>query len=183
VFVYGNRKTTASTTLHVGSSPITGRNQLGAGNDNDKAETFLAIVTGSVTLQEGGEFSLSVTLRGGVGASGDVVVITRIVARVQLRRLGDIAEVAVFERGVAEYFARGIIVPVPGGAPHTCHSIRINDIANRSLRHVCITGVGTDVTAINYRVAVVAPIHFTFGFSEDWLGEGFLEWVSIVVWG
>jgi hypothetical protein len=184
VFVWGNRKTTAPTTLVIGSSPRVGRNQLGAGNDNATAETFLAIITGSVTLQEGGEFTLNVTLQGAVRATGDVIIITRVLARAQLRReVGEVGEVRVYERGVAEYAGRLLIVPVPGGASSTCHAIHRRDVLDRRLAAHCISGTGSDVTVFNIRVAVVAPIHFDAGFNEDHLGEGFLEWVQLVVWG
>jgi hypothetical protein len=184
VFVWGNRRTTAPTTLRVGSSPTTGRNNLGAGNDNTTAEVFLAILTGSVTLQEGGEFTVSATLQGAVGASGDVIIITRVLARAQLRREAyGVGEVRVYERGVAEYAGRFLVVSVPGGASSTCHGIQRRDAQDRRLAGLCISGTGSDVTVFNVKVAVVAPIHFEVGYDEDHLGEGLLEWVQLVVWG
>jgi hypothetical protein len=184
VFVYGNRKTTATTTLQVGSSPTVGRNQLGAGNNNTTPEVFLAIVTGSVTLQEGGEFTVSATLRGNVGASGDVVIITRIQARAQLRRESNIiGEVRVYERGVAEYFARALLVSVPSGSTSTAHNILRRDILDEYIVAISISSAGADVTVHNYRVAVVAPIHFVSGSAEDYYGEAFIEWVQVVVLG
>jgi len=180
VFVYGNRKTTAPARLEVGSSPITGRNQLGAGNDNNTAEVFLAIVTGSVTFQEGGGFTVSATLRGAVGATGDTIIITRIMARAQLRRetYGD-GEVRVYERGVAEYFAHAIFVSVPGGTPSIAHVMLLRD----AIDWIIISSSGSNVILHNYKVAVVAPVYLTASFSEDPLGEGFLRWVQLVVWG
>jgi hypothetical protein len=184
VFVWGNRKTTAPTTLRVGSSPIVGRNQLGAGNDNTAPEVFLAIVTGSITLQEGGEYSLDVSLRGGVGASGDVLIITRVLARAQLRREDwDVGEVRVYERGVVEYAGRAFLVSVPGGATSTAHYSSRRDIRDRYLAWVLISASATDVTFFNFRNAVVAPTHFIVNFDHDSSGEAILEWVQVVVWG
>jgi hypothetical protein len=186
VFVWGNRKTTASLTLTIpeATSITVGRNNLGAGNDNDKAETLLAILTGSVALQEGGEFTLSVTLSGNVGASGNVVIITRIQARAQLKReTGDVGEVRVYERGVAEYAARALLVSVPGGVGSTAHQISRRDVQDRYLAWIAVTGGGSDVTFHNFRVPVVTPIHFTTSYSDDSFGEVFLEWVQVVVWG
>jgi hypothetical protein len=186
VFVFGNRKTTASMTLTIPEATgiITGRNNLGAGNDNDKAETILVILTGSVTLQEGGEFTLTATLRGNVGASEDIVIITRILARAQLRR-GSLyeGEVRIYERGVAEYFARALLVLVPGGVSSISHYISQRDILDRLLEWIAISGSGTNVIVYNFKIAVVAPLYFTSAASEDPLGEAFLEWVSLVVWG
>jgi hypothetical protein len=184
LFIYGNRKTTANATLQVGSNTIVGRNQLGVSNDTTTPEVFLAIITGSVALQEGGEFTASVTLRGNVGASGDVVIITRIQARAQLRReTVDVGEVRVYERGVVEYFARALLVSVPGGATDTAHAISRRDIQDRHLVWVYITGSGTDITLTNYRNIVVTPVHFTTVHDEDTRGETFLEWVQLVVVG
>jgi len=183
VFVYGSRKTTAPARLEVGSNPITGRNQLEAGNDNNTAEAFLAIVTGSVTLQEGGGFTVSATLRGNVGASGDVVIITRVLARAQLRRESwDLGEVRIYERGVVEYFARALLITVPGGATSTAHVISRGDIQDRRLAWMWISP-GTDITVINFRIAVVTPVHFSVAYCEEYLGETFLEWVQVVVYG
>jgi hypothetical protein len=184
VFVYGNRKTTASTTLRVGSSPAVGRNQLGAGDDNATAEAFLAILTGSVTFQEGGEFTVSATLQGAVGATGDVVIITRIQARAQLRREhSSQGEVRVYERGVAEYFGRALLVSVPGGITSTSHYLSRRNIRDDQLTLLAISGSGVDITLANYKVAVVTSIHFMAGWVDDFLGETFLEWVQLVVWG
>jgi hypothetical protein len=186
VFVFGNRKTTASMTLTIpeATSITIGRNNLGAGNDNDKAETILAILTGSVTLQEGGEFTVSATLRGGVGASGNVVIITRILARAQLRReVGSLGEVRVYERGVVEYAGRALLISVPGGVTSTAHAISRRDIQDRHLAWIAITGTGVDIISHNYRIAVVAPTHFTLSWDEDVTGEAFIEWVQVVVWG
>jgi hypothetical protein len=186
VFVFGNRKTTAPLTLGIPEATgiAVGRNNLGAGNDNDKAETILAILTGSITLQEGGEFTVSATLRGNVGASGDVVIITRILARAQLRReTGTVGEVRVYERGVAEYFARAVLVSVPGGSTSTAHFIARRDVQDRHISWVPISASSVDVIIYNYRVAVVAPVHFTVAADEDYYGETFLEWVQVVVWG
>jgi len=184
VFVYGNRKTTANAMLQVGSSTIVGRNQLGAGNDNNTAEAFLAIVTGSVALQEGGEFTASVTLRGNVGASGDVIIITRIQARAQLRREHyGVGEVRIYERGVAEYFAHAIFVSVPGGTSNTAHVMSYRDIRDALIDWIVISSLGSNVILHNYKVAVVAPVYLTASFSEDPLGESFLRWVQLVVWG
>jgi hypothetical protein len=185
VFVFGNRKTTAPMTLTLGlTSEIRGRNNIGAGNDNDRAETILAILTGSVTLQEGGEFTVSATLRGAVGASGDVVIITRILARAQLRRdILEFTQVRVYEMGVVEYFGRALLVSVPGGCPNTYHYIMQRNILDRFVRPITISGSGTDVTLLNYRIAVVAPIHFGSACDEDLAGESFIEWVQLVVWG
>jgi hypothetical protein len=184
LFIYGNRKTTAPTTLQVGSSPLVGRNQLGAGNDNTVPEVFLAIVTGSVTLQEGGEFTVSATLRGGVGATGDIVIITRIQARAQLRREGGTAgEVRVYERGVVEYFARALAVSVPGGSPGTYQYISQRDIQDTHLVYLNISSGGADVYLYNFKLAIVTPIHFNTFNNEDYYGEAFIAWVSLVVWG
>jgi hypothetical protein len=184
VFVWGNRRTTSTARFEVGSSSIVGRNQLGAGNDNATAEAFLAILTGSVTLQEGGEFTVSATLRGNVGASGDIVIITRVLARAQLRReTVYVGEVRVYERGVVEYFARVLLVSVPGGATGIHNAISRRDVLDRHLAFIYISGAGTDITFLNYRVAVVAPIHFLTIPGDDTLGEGIIEWVSLVVWG
>ena len=185
LFIYGNRKTTAPARLEVGSSPVTGRNQLGAGNDNDKAETFLAIVTGSVTLQEGGEFTLSVTLRGKVGATGDTVIITRVLARAQLRRsLWNEGEVRIYERGITEYAGRARVISVPDGAINTQHQIILNDLQNEVLLVHNISGTGTDIILLNFKVAVVTPVHFmALWASADSYGETFLEWVQVVVLG
>jgi hypothetical protein len=184
VFVWGNRKTTATTTLQVESSSTVGRNQLGAGNDNTTPEVFLAIITGSVTLQEGGEFTVSAALRGNVGASGDIVIITRIQARAQLRReSGGVGEVRVYERGVVEYFARAVLVSVPGGVTDAYQNISRRDVLDRPLAWINIAGPGIYITVINYRVAVVVPLHFTVSYSDDAFGESFLEWVQAVVWG
>jgi hypothetical protein len=184
VFVYGNRKTTATTTLQVGSSPITGRNQLGAGNDNATAEVFLAIITGGVTLQEGGEFTIDVSIRGGVGASGDTMIVTRIMARAQLRRETlYVGEVRVYERGVAEYFAQAGLVSVPGGNPNTAHQLQFRNLFDTFIYWITISGSGTSVYLYNFKVAVVTPIHFSADFSADGQGEAYLEWVQLVVWG
>jgi hypothetical protein len=186
VFVFGNRRTTAPLTLTIpeATSVTVGRNNLGAGNDNDKAETILAILTGSVVLQEGGEFTIDVSIRGGVGASGDVVIITRILARAQLRRETDsVGEVRVYERGLAEYFARALLVSVPGGGASLAHYILRRDIQDRPLAWTPISSFGTDITSYNFKIAVVASIHFSSGFGEDSRGEGYTEWVQVVVWG
>jgi hypothetical protein len=185
VFIFGNRKTTAPLTLTIpATGVIVGRNNLGAGDDNDKAETLLAIITGSVTLQEGGEFTVSATLRGNVGASGDIVIITRILARAQLRRETiDIGVVRVYERGVVEYFARALLVLVPGGITSTAHAITRRDIQDRHLAWVPLAGPATDITLHNYRVAVVTPVHFTAAYDDDIFGEAFIEWLQVVVWG
>jgi hypothetical protein len=184
VFIWGNRKTTAPTTLQVGSSPTTGRNNLGAGNDNTVTEVFLAIVTGSVTLQEGGEYRLNVTLRGAVGASGNTVIITRIQARAQLKReTHDLGEVRVYERGVCEYSARALLVSVPGGVTSTIHHFLRKDIKDDLLVGVPISSGGSDVMLYNFRVPVVAPIHFITSGDGDYHGEAYLEWIQVVVWG
>jgi hypothetical protein len=186
VYVFGNRKTTAPLTLTIpeATNITVGRNNLGAGDDNATAETILAIMTGSVTLQEGGEFTISLTLNGNVGATGDIVIVSRILARAQLRREAyEVGAVRVYERGVAEYAARATIVSVPGGVTSTLHFISRRDIQGRFLSWVSITAGGADVTAHNYRVAVVAPIHFTASYDLDVFGEGVLEWVQVVVWG
>ena len=185
VIVFGNRKTTAPLTLTLGLiNEIRGRNNLGAGNDTTVAETILAILTGSVALQEGGEFTLNVSLRGNVGTSGDIVIITRILARAQLRReTVDVGEVRVYERGVAEYFARAVLVSVPGGSTSTAHFIARRDVQDRHMSWVLISASSVDVIIYNYRVAVVAPVHFTVASDEDYYGETFLEWVQVVVWG
>ena len=182
VFVWGNRKTTAPLTLTIPeATDITvGRNNLEAGNDNGKAETILAILTGSVTLQEGGEFTVSATLRGNVGASGDIVIITRILARAQLRREHyGVGEVRIHEGGVAEYFAQAIFVSVPGGTSNTAHVMLLRD----AIDWIIISSSGSNVILHNYKVAVVAPVYLTAPFSEDPLGEGFLRWVQLVVVG
>jgi hypothetical protein len=184
VFVFGNRKTTApiSLTIPEVTHVTLGRNYLGAGNDNTTAEVALAVLTGSVTFNEGGEFTISVTLRGNVGASGDVVIITRILARAQLRReSGDVGVVRVYERGVAEYACRALLVS--GFGDFVQHAFSRRDINDRFLTWVGITGSGGDVTAFNFRVPVVAPVHFTSAFDEDYVGGGFFEWVQVVVWG
>jgi len=186
VFVFGNRKTTAPLTLTIpeATNIVVGRNNMNAGNDNDKAETILAILTGSITLQEGGEFTLNVSLRGAVGATGDIVIITRILARAQLRREpGPVGEVRVYERGVAEYFARALLVSVPGGVTSTSHFISRRDIQDRHVSWVLVSASSADVVIHNYRVAVVAPVHFTVATDEDYHGEAFIEWVQLVVWG
>jgi hypothetical protein len=184
LFIYGNRRTTSTARFEVGSGSVTGRNQLGAGNDNATAEAFLAILTGSVTLQEGGEFTVSATLRGNIGASGDIVIITRILARAQLRiQGGGFGEVRVYERGVVEYFARALLVSVPGGGAGVQHWFSRRDLQDRFLSWHQISGSGADVVLYNFRIAVVAPVHFTSSFNEDYVGEGFLEWVQLVVWG
>jgi hypothetical protein len=185
VFIWGNRKTTASMTLTIpeATSVIIGRNNLGAGDDNDKAENILAIVTGPVTLQEGGEFTINVTLRGAVGASGDVIIITRVLARAQLRReIDGVGEVRIYERGVVEYAGRTFAVSVPG-SDSTAHFISRRDIQDRHLAWHIISGWGANVVLFNFRIAVVTPIHFTSAFVEDNVGNGFLEWVQLVVWG
>jgi hypothetical protein len=184
VFVFGNRKTTAPLTLTIpeATSIITGRNNLGAGNDNDKAEIALAVLTGSVTFNEGGEFSISVTLRGNVGAVGDTIIITRIQARAQLRReVNTVGEVRVYERGVVEYACRALLVS--GFGDFVGHAFSRRDIQDRFLAWINISGSGGDVTVFNIRVAVVAPVHFTSAFDEDYVGGGFFEWVQVVVWG
>jgi hypothetical protein len=184
LFIYGNRRTTAPATLQVGTSPTTGRNQLGAGNDNATAEVFLAIVTGSVTLQEGGEFSVSATLRGRVGASGDVIIITRILARAQFRSGYLTGEVRVYERGMVGYNAWARLVPVPGGFGHTNHQYVPYDILDRSVGFwVDFGSVGSFVILHNFTIPVIAPIHFRACMSIDDSGEAFLEWVQVVVWG
>jgi hypothetical protein len=186
VFVFGNRKTTAPITLTIpeATSVTIGRNNLGAGNDNDKAETILAILTGSVVLQEGGEFTINVSIRGGVGASGDTVIITRILMRAQLRReTGLIGAVGVYERGVVEYAGRALLVSVPGGATSTSHQLILRDIQDRHLLWTLISGGGADVIFYNFRVAVIAPIHFATFLDDDNFGETFLLWVQVVVWG
>jgi hypothetical protein len=119
-----------------------------------------------------------------VGASGDVVIITMIQARAQLRReTGFVGDVRVYERGVAEYFGRVLLVSVPGGYTTTAHYITRREINDTHVAWVGLTDSGVDITLHNYRVAVVVPTHFTAGWNEDILGEGFLEWVSVVVWG
>jgi hypothetical protein len=186
VFVFGNRKTTAplSLTIPEATNITVGRNNLGAGNDNDKAETILAILTGSVTFQEGGEFTIPATLRGNVGASGDIIIITRILARVQLRRESTgVGEVRVYERGVVEFAGRALVVSVPGGVTSTCIEVQRRELKDQRLASHCISGSGADVTVFNFRTAVVTPVHFTIGFCEDSLGEAFIEWVQVVVWG
>jgi hypothetical protein len=186
VFVFGNRKTTAplSLTIPEATSITTGRNNLGAGNDNDKAETILAILTGSVTFQEGGEFTVSATLRGNVGASGDTVIITRILARAQLRReTSGVGEVRVYERGVAEYLGRARLVSVPGGVTYTQHNLMVRDVLDRIVYETGFSGAGTDITTFNFKVAVATPIHFALYTSYDSSGEAYLEWVQLVVWG
>jgi hypothetical protein len=186
VFIWGNRKTTAPMTLTIpeATNIAIGRNNLSAGNDNDRAETILAIITGSVTFQEGGEFTIPVTLRGTVGAPGDTIIITRIQARAQLRREAwTIGEVRVYERGVCEYSGRALLVSVPGGGTSTAHWFSRRDIQDRYLTWISISGAGTDVTVHNYRIAVVTPVHFIAGWSEEHRGEAFIEWVSVVVWG
>jgi hypothetical protein len=184
VFVWGNRRTTSTARFEVGSGSVTGRNQLGAGNDNATAETLLAIITGSVTLQEGGEFNVDVTLRGAVGASGNTVIVTRILARAQLRReTTEVGEVRVYEGGVGEYAGRVLLVSVPGGVTSTAHQFSRRDIRDRHLAWVGISGSGSDVTLYNFKVSVVAPIYFTAGYSADILGDAFTEWVQVVVWG
>jgi hypothetical protein len=186
VFVFGNRRTTAPLTLTIpeATNIFVGRRNLGAGNDNDRAETILAILTGSVTLQEGGEFTVSATLRGAVGATGDAIIITRIMARVQTRRFaGSPQSIAVYERGVCEYSARGRLVPVPGGTTSISHRMSLTDYNGRALQYLAITGYGTDVTIYNFRVAVVTPVHFTVDWEDDLGGEAFIEWVQLVVWG
>ena len=185
LFIFGNRKTTASMTLTIQEATdiIVGRGSLEAGNDNDKAETFIAIITGRVNLQEGGEFTLNVTLRGAVGASGDLVIITRILARVQLRRFsGSPQSVAIYESGVCEYSARLRLVSVPGGATAIAHRMLMTDLMGRPLTYLAISGSGTDITIYGFKVAVVAPVHFTVDYEDDTAGEGFLEWVQLVVW-
>jgi hypothetical protein len=184
VFVYGNRKTTAPARLEVGSSSVTGRNQLGAGNDNDTGEVFLAIVTGSVTLQEGGEFTVSATLRGRVGASGDVIIITRVLARAQLRMdLPARGSVRIYERGVAEISSKMRVVPVPGGATGTQHAVQFIDILDRPLFGANIGAGGSDVTLYDIRFPIINPIDLGVGFGDDGRGESFIEWVQVVVWG
>jgi hypothetical protein len=184
IFIYGNRKTTAPATLQAGTNPTTGRNQLRAGNDNTTTEVFLAIVTGSVTFQEGGEFTVTATLRGAVGASGNVVIVTRILARAQLRRLSSVTgQVEVYERGVLEYSAVSTLVSVPGGSTSVSHFISRRDLLNRHIAWIGISGSGTNVTLLSWRAPIVAPMHFATGADEDHNGEGFLEWVQVVVWG
>jgi hypothetical protein len=186
VFVFGNRKITApiSLTIPEATSVIVGRNNLGAGDDNNKAETILAILTGSVALQEGGEFTINVSIRGDVGASGDTVIITRILARAQLKREElSIGAVRVYERGVLEYFARGILVSVQGGIAVTGHWITRRDIRDQHLAWISISGSGNDITLFNFRIPVIAPIHFTVTGDYDFDGEAFIEWVQCVVWG
>jgi hypothetical protein len=186
VFVFGNRKTTAplSLTIPEATGVTIGRNNRGAGNDTTTSETILAIITGSVTLQEGGEFTVSATLRGNVGASGDTVIITRILARAQLRReIAGVGEVRVYERGVCEYAGRAMLVSVPDGTSTTQHVYLRRDIQDRYLAWVVMSGAGADVMSHNFRLPVVTPIHFVASFSEDPLGEAFLEWVQVVVWG
>jgi hypothetical protein len=186
VFVFGNRKTTAPMTLTIpeATSVTIGRNNLGAGNDNDKAETILAILTGSIAFQEGGEYTISASLRGAVGASGDVVIVTRILARAQLRReASEVGEVRVYERGVAEYAGMGLLVSVPGGARDTSHYVSVRDIRDGHVVGIMISGAGTRVVLSNYRIAVIAPVHFFLTFSDDPAGESYMEWVRVVVWG
>jgi hypothetical protein len=186
VFVFGNRKTTAPLTLTIPEATgiTVGRNNLGAGNDNDKAETILAILTGSVTFQEGGEFTVSATLRGAVGATGDTVIITRIQARAQLRReRRELGEVRVYERGVAEYAGRLFVVPVPGGVGGAVHGVHFRDVQDRLLIDPAISGGGSSVVVFNVRVAVVTSAHFATSYDDDAFGETILEWASVVVWG
>jgi hypothetical protein len=186
VFVWGNRKTTApiSLTIPEATDITVGRNNLGAGDDNDKAETILAILTGSITLQEGGEFTVSATLRGNVGASGDIVIITRILARAQLRREHyGVGEVRVYERGVAEYFARAIVVSVPGGTSYTYHQVSFKDVREAFTYWIGIGSSGSNIILHNYKIAVVTPVNFVTYFDDDTRGETFLEWASVVVWG
>jgi hypothetical protein len=186
VFMFGNRKTTApiSLTIPEATDIVVGRNNLGAGDDNDKADTILAILTGSVTLQEGGEFSLSVTLRGAVGASGDTMIVTRIMARAQLRRETlYVGEVRVYERGVAEYFAQARLVSVLGGNPNTAHQLQFRNLFDTFIYWITISGSGIFAYLYNFKVAVVTPIHFSADFSADGQGEAYLEWVQLVVWG
>jgi hypothetical protein len=184
LFIYGNRKTTAPARLEVGSSPVTGRNQLGAGNDNSTPEVFLAIITGSVTLQEGGEFTVSATLHGSVGATGNIVIITRILARAQLRMEDDVGVVRIYERGVAEYAGMAVLVPIPGGVTSVGHFFSMRDVLDRHIRWVVFTVRGTTVMALDFRIPIVTPIHFSVEYSNDaFFGESFLEWVQVVVWG
>jgi len=186
VFVWGNRKTTASLTLIIPEATgiIVGRNNLGAGNDNDKAETILAILTGSITLQEGGEFTVSATLRGNVGASGDVVIITRVLARAQLRsEIQYMGEIRVHERGVLEYLGRAILVSVPGGSTDTHHIVVIRDMFGNRLALVDISASGGDVILVNWKTVVVTPIHLFAAYGEDMWGEAFIQLVQVVVWG
>jgi hypothetical protein len=186
VFIWGNRKTTAplSLTILEATNIIVGRNNLRAGNDSDRAETILAILTGSVTFQEGGEFTIPVTLRGAVGASGDVVIVTRVLARAQLRGESQhMGEVRVYERGVVEYLGRAVVVPVPGGSAFTQHTLAVRDIFDNRILWSPISGNGSEVTLMNWRTAVVTSIHIFAGWGEDIFGEGFLLFVQVVVWG
>ena len=185
VFVFGNRKTTAPLTLTIPEATdiVTGRNNLGAGNDNDKAETILAILTGSVTLQEGGEFTLNISLRGGVGATGNVVIITRILARAQLRMESARGSVRIYERGVAEINSRMRVIPVPGGVTGTHHTVQFFDILDRPLFGLNVGASGSDITVYDIRFPVVNPVDWGVGFGDDGRGETFIEWVQVVVWG
>jgi hypothetical protein len=186
VFVFGNRKTTAPLTLTIpeATNIIVGRNNLGAGNDTTVAETILAIMTGSVAFQEGGGFTLNISLRGNVGVSGDVVIITKVLARAQLRREHRfIGEVRVYERGVVEYAGRLFVIPVPGGVRSSAHAIQIRDARDEVYAESTISGSGSDVVVFNFRIAVVTSVHFQAHYDDDVFGEAFLDGVSVVVWG
>jgi hypothetical protein len=176
-WVKGNRKTTATASI-TGDLPNTiyGVNNLGANDDGD-SEVILRIGTG--------DLASSFTIRGNVGADGDIIIITGVYCQVTLRRnITDsynlyIWNVLIRERGLLLLNGRAVSITA------NVTSIEVNAITLSGRAKVLASSTGTDVIYNSPPVAVIdAPEYGVLVLGgADTGGEAMLLFLNIVVIG
>jgi hypothetical protein len=177
-WVYGNRKTTATSLLSSTlSGEVFGLSNLNAGDDGG-SEVLLRIGTG--------DYSSSFTIRGSVGAEGDVVIVTRVYCQVVLR--GNLADsyglygtwfILIRERGV--FTGNAQIVSITGQSGF----VELSVITYSGKRSVSVSSTGTDVRHTFSVTAVwdMPESGITVAYGADIRGELILTYISIVIIG
>jgi hypothetical protein len=164
-WVKGNRKTTATADITSDlPTNVNGYSNLDAGDDGD-SEVVLRIGTG--------DYSTSFTIKGNVGADGDIIIITSIYCQITLRD----SQVVVSESGVMYVVTRHVVV-----FQNTDMYIRVVGINNIV---VWRSSYGGDLVAIPPPLAIgegyETAVYVSLG--GDWHGNSIFLLVNVVVIG
>jgi hypothetical protein len=176
-WVKGNRKTTASANITSNlPNNIDGHSNLSASDDGDN-EVILRIGTG--------DLANSFTVRGNVGADGDIIIITGVYCQITIRRYikdayGYLAwAVFVRERGLMQVVGRQVSITTRST---NCEVMYITGTQRMA---VWTSANGTDIIFASPVLAVwdMPEVVIAPAYGEDSIGETLFLFLSIVVLG
>jgi hypothetical protein len=169
-WVKGNRKTTATASItSTLSNEVHGVSNLDAGDDGD-SEVFLRIGTG--------DYATSFTIKGNVGADGDIIIVTSVYCQIVLRSIYYGYVLHISEAGVMFLSARALSI--------TGDNVNLALLIGSLAGSVWLGGSssGTDVRwTVSMPVWNLRECMLGAGAYNDATGTGYIQLINLVIIG